>query len=98
MDKISIPLSHNYINNLSEHDYYSYFLSNDKKAGSISEIILYQKPHLSNKFNRNSNLTGGGFFQFIKSIAKKSLPFIQKYILPEVGSFTSQLIKDLKKK
>ena len=86
MDNIKIPGSYNYyINQKSINDFLDIF---ENKGGSLNQIVLYQKPHLYQKLNKN---IGGGFVSFIKNIAKQTLPFITKYIFPKICTFTSNL-------
>merc|ERR1712030_167667 len=41
---------------------------------------------------------GAGFFSFLSNIAKKTVPILKKYVLPEALNLTSSLIDQSKQK
>ena len=76
------------IEDLSLQDYLNYFTKDTEIGGSISDIVLYHKENSNNYLRR-----GGGFWSFIGKLAKKSLPFINKFILPEAINIGQSLLE-----
>ena len=94
MENIVLPYNHNQIkNDLNEDEYYKYLNSNHISAGSLSDIITYQRRHFSHLID-DKNLSGAGLWSFISKLTKKSLPLLSKYILPEALSFTSNVLNE----
>ena len=78
-----------YYDDISLNDYYSYFTKDTDIGGSISDIILYHKDLKTNNYLRR----GGGFWSYVGQLAKRSLPFIHKYLLPEALNVGQTLIE-----
>merc|ERR1711989_229919 len=94
MEKVVLPYNHDQIiNDFNEDDYYKYLNSNHILGGSLSDIITYQRRYFSH-LSDDRNQTGAGLWSFITGLAKKSLPFVSKYILPEALSFTSNVLNE----
>ena len=90
-----LPIPKKDFQDLSVADYTNYFTKSSYKGSGINDIILYQKDFNSNNLIRR----GAGFWSFLGSIARKTLPFISKYVLPEAATFGQNLIdKRLEKK
>ena len=69
----------------SVDDYDSLF-SNNISGGGLKDIRVYQPSY---------NARGGSLLGFIGTIAKKTIPFFQKLILPALGSFAKDLTEDV---
>lgn len=90
-----MPLSQRIIEDFTESQYIDFFNNKNnieyKLGGVIGDINLYHKKPfpriLQSDFHK-----GAGVFSFLKGLAKSSLPFIQRLILPEAVNFTSNLI------
>ena len=85
---LPIPRLINY-NDITLDDYYNYFTQDGDIGGSISDIILYHKDLKTNNYLRR----GAGFWSYIGKLAKKSLPFISKFILPEAINVGQSLLE-----
>ena len=84
-----LPIPKKDFQDLTITEYNNYFTKTVNSGGAISDIILYQKDFDSNNLLRR----GGSFWTFLGNIAKKTLPFIHKYILPEAVNFGQNLIE-----
>ena len=82
-----LPLTKKYLD-LSINEYNNIF-EEKNIGGSINDIILYQKELNSNNILRK----GGNLWTFLGNIAKKALPFISQYILPEAVNFGQNLVQ-----
>ena len=90
-----LPIPKKEFQDLSVEEYTNYFTKTRYRGAGINDIILYQKDFHSNNLIRR----GAGFWSFLGSIARKTLPFISKYVLPEAVTFGQNLIdKRLEKK
>lgn len=78
-----------YYNDLSLDEYYNYFTKDTEFGGSISDIILYHNNSKSNNYLRR----GGGFWSYVGQLAKKTLPFINKFLLPEAINVGQSLLE-----
>ena len=90
---LPIPKFANY-QDISQDSYYTYFTNNTQNGGSISDIILYHKDLKTNNYLRR----GGGFWSFLGNLARKSLPFINKFILPEAVNIGQSLLEKQQQK
>ena len=90
---LPIPKFANY-QDISQDSYYTYFTNNTQNGGSISDIILYHKDLKTNNYLRR----GGGFWSFLGNLARKSLPFINKFILPEAVNIGQTLLEKQQQK
>ena len=86
----SLPIPQERYSDLSVSDYTNLFTSNNIIGGSLNDIILFEKDNYSNLFRKDRR--GAGFFSFLSSLAKKSLPYLKKYVLPEALNVTSSLL------
>lgn len=93
MENIVLPIPRNLYSDLNESEYSRLFKLNHSTGGALSDIAVYEKKYFSNIFN-NKKKSGAGIFSFLSGLAKKSLPYISKYILPEAVNFTSNLINE----
>ena len=92
MESRIIPIPKIFNKDLQEKEYLRLF-SNNYLGGGVEDIKLYtEKENYQNLF-RNTNKKGGGVFSFLSSIAKKSLPFIKKYIFPEAINLSTSLLE-----
>ena len=93
-----IPLPQVIFADISESDYYKLFsTSSDIKTGAgFEDISVFQPDNYSNIFRRN-NRAGAGLFSILSTVARKSFPFLKKYILPEALTFGSNLIERVNK-
>ena len=90
-----LPIPKKDFQDLSVADYTNYFTKTSYRGSGINDIILYQKDLHSNNLIRR----GAGFWSFLGSVVKKTLPFISRYVLPEAVTFGQNLIdKKLEKK
>ena len=83
-----LPITKHY-DDLSITEYDNIFQENSNIGAGINDIILYQKELNSNNILRR----GGNLWTFLGNIAKKALPFINKYILPEAVNFSQNLVQ-----
>ena len=89
----TIPIPELIDRDLSEKEYLRIFNNeNEYIGGAYSDIKLYKDENYQNLFRRH-NRTGAGVYSFFSSIAKKSLPFLRKYILPEAVNFGTSLLE-----
>ena len=58
-----------------------------QKGGSIDDIRTYEVPY-------NYHQRGSGIFSILNGIARLTLPFLKRIILPSVGEFSSNVIND----
>ena len=58
----------------------------------MRDISVFEKDNYSNLF-RKSNRAGAGIFSVLSNIAKRSFPFLKKYIIPEAINFGTSLIE-----
>ena len=56
------------------------------KGGSLRDINFFKPKY----YNR-----GGSFFSILSTLARKALPFLRNFVLPEAGQLTSNLIQDV---
>ena len=90
MESRIIPIPKIFNKDLQEKEYLRLF-SNNYLGGGVEDIKLYtEKENYQNLFR---NKKGGGVFSFLSSIAKKSLPFIKKYIFPEAINLSTSLLE-----
>lgn len=90
-----LPIPKKDFQDLSVAEYTNYFTKSSNSGGGINDIILYQKDLNSNNLLRR----GAGFWSFLGNLARKSLPFISRILLPEAVTFGQNLIdKRLEKK
>ena len=100
MDNIFIPKDHQVYNDLKESDYLQIFnvdesnLKSILRGGALTDIQLYKKNY-SNLFRRGE-LSGAGFWSILNNLARKSLPFLKKYVLPEALNLGSTIIEKSK--
>ena len=100
MDNIFIPKDHQVYNDLKESDYLQIFnvdesnLKSILRGGALTDIQLYKKNY-SNLFRRG-DLSGAGFWSILNNLARKSLPFLKKYVLPEALNLGSTIIEKSK--
>ena len=92
MESRIIPIPKIFNKDLGEKEYLRLF-SNNYSGGGIEDIKLYSERENYQNLFRNTNKKGGGVFTFLSSIAKKSLPFIKKYIFPEAINLTTSLLE-----
>ena len=91
MDHFELPISHNLYNDLNESEYTRIFnRDNNVIGGALSDISVYERKHFSNIFKNNNS--GAGIFSFLSGLAKQSLPYLKKIILPEAINFSSDLL------
>ena len=89
----TIPVPELINRDLSEKEYLRIFnKENEYTGGAYSDIKLYKDENYQNLFRR-SNRTGAGVYSFFSSIAKKSIPFLRKYLLPEALNFGTSLLE-----
>ena len=92
-----LPLSQNIFQDLTESQYIDFLNSNHNinKAyllgGALADINLYHKRHFPHLLQTNYH-TGAGIFSFLKGLAKSSIPFLRRLILPEAVNFTHGII------
>lgn len=90
-----MPLSQRIIEDFTESQYIDFFNNKNnieyKLGGVLGDIHLYHKKPFP-RILQSDNHKGAGIFSFLKGLAKSSLPFIQRLILPEAVNFTSNLI------
>ena len=93
-----IPLPQIIFEDISESDYYKLFsTSSDVKTGAgFEDIAVFEPDNYSNIFRRN-NRAGAGLFSILSTVAKKSYPFLKRYILPEALTFGSNLLERVNK-
>ena len=90
-----LPIPKKDFQDLSVEEYVKYFTKSSIRGSGINDIILYQKDLNSNNLLRK----GAGFWSFLGSLARKTLPFISRVLLPEAVTFGQNLIdKRLEKK
>merc|ERR1711888_247219 len=89
---MGIPKFTNY-QDISLDDYYTYFTNNTQNGGGLKDIILYHKDLKTNNYLRR----GGGFWSFLGNLARKSLPFINEFILPEAINIGHSLLEKQQK-
>ena len=100
MDNIFLPKDHQVYNDLKESDYLQIFnvdesnLKSILRGGALTDIQLYKKDY-SNLFRRGE-LSGAGFWSILNNLARKSLPFLKKYVLPEALNLGSTIIEKSK--
>ena len=88
MDQVILPIPSVY-SDLQQEDYFRLLTGENNLSGSgISDIVLYEKDYFPNSGNKQ----GAGFLSFLGSVARKAIPFISRYILPEAINFGSNLI------
>ena len=92
MESRIIPIPKVFNKDLQEKEYLKLF-SNNYLGGGVEDIKLYSERDNYQNLFRNSHKRGGGFFSFLSSIAKKSLPFIKKYIFPEAVNLGTSLLE-----
>ena len=93
-----IPVPQIIFQDISESDYQRLFAntnSNNILGGALTDISIFEKDNYSNLF-RKSNRAGAGVFSVLSNIAKRSFPFLKKYILPESLNFSASLIEKKK--
>ena len=90
-----LPIPRQDFQDLSVGEYTDYFTKSTYRGSGLNDIILYQKDFNSNNLLRK----GAGFWSFIGNLARKTLPFISRVLLPEAVTFGQNLIdKRLEKK
>ena len=89
-----IPVPQIIFQDISESDYQRLFASanNNILGGALADISVFERDNYSNLF-RKSNRAGAGVFSILSNIAKRSFPFLKKYILPEAINFGTSLIE-----
>ena len=92
MESRIIPIPKIFNKDLQEKEYLRLF-SNNYSGGGVEDIKLYTERENYQNLFRNTNKKGGGVFSFLSSIAKKSLPFIKKYIFPEAINLSTSLLE-----
>ena len=97
MDGTTIPVPQIIFKDISESDYLNSFSNNNADnnnifGGALTDISVFEKDNYSNLFKRN-NRAGAGIFSFLTTIAKRSYPYLKKYIIPEALHFGTSLIE-----
>lgn len=72
---------------LKFEDYFDLFSRKSNKGGALTDISLYQKESFNNLLKK-----GGSFWGFLSNLAKKTLPYINKYIIPEALNLGTNLL------
>ena len=90
-----IPIPELYNRDLEESEYLKIFNNNyNFLGGGFDDIKVYNESENYQKFfRRNNSIKGAGLFSFLSSVAKKSLPFLKKYIFPEAINFGTSLLE-----
>ena len=98
MEGETIPVPQIVFRDISETDYLKLFSENKGNiiAGALTDISVFEGRDYSNLFRKN-NRSGAGVFSFLSSLAKKSFPFLRKYVLPEAVNFGTSLIEKSRK-
>ena len=93
----TIPVPQIIYRDINESDYLKLFSGNNNNilGGALSDISVFETENYSNLFRKN-NRAGAGVFSFLSNIAKRSFPFLKKYILPEAINFGTSLIEKSK--
>lgn len=93
----TIPVPQIIYRDINESDYLKLFSgsNNNILGGALSDISVFETENYSNLFRKN-NRAGAGVFSFLSNIAKRSFPFLKKYILPEAINFGTSLIEKSK--
>ena len=91
-----LPLSKGFVEDFTESQYIDFFSNNKNNTdnllgGVIGDIQLYHKKPFPHILQADFH-TGAGIFSFLRGLAKRSLPFIRRLILPEALNFTNNLI------
>ena len=88
MDQVILPIPSIY-SDLREEEYLQLLKRENNLSGSgVSDIVLYEKDYFPNSGNNQ----GAGFLSFLGSVARKAIPFISRYVLPEAINLGSTLI------
>ena len=72
---------------LKFEDYFELFSRKLNKGGALTDISLYEKDNYNNLLKK-----GGSFWGFLSNLAKKSLPYINKYFIPEALHLGTNLL------
>ena len=90
----TIPIPQIIYRDISESDYLKLFSGNNNSilGGALSDISVFETENYSNLFRKN-NRAGAGVYSFLSNIAKRSFPFLKKYILPEAINFGASLLE-----
>ena len=59
------------------------------RGAGLSDITTFQSPILYQR--------GGGFFNILKGIGKRALPFIMKHVVPEALDMSKGILEDVTK-
>ena len=92
MESRSVPIPEIFNRDLEEKEYLRLF-NNNYLGGGFDDIKLYVENDNYQNLFKNKVKKGAGVFSFLSSIAKKSLPFLKKYIFPEAVNFSTALLK-----
>ena len=99
MDNITLPAPKIIHNDLKESDYLEIFnqsnLKSFLKGGALTDIKLFRNNKYSNLFKKEE-ISGAGFWSILNNLARKSLPIIKKYILPEALNLGTSIIEKVK--
>ena len=99
MDNILLPAPRLLYKDLKESDYLEIFnqsnLKSLLKGGALTDISLFKNNKYSNLFKKEP-VSGAGFWSILNNLARKSVPIIKKYILPEALNLGSSIIEKAK--
>ena len=99
MDNILLPAPRLHYKDLKESDYLEIFnqsnLKSFLKGGALTDIKLFRNNKYSNLFKKEEN-SGAGFWSILNNLARKGLPILKKYVLPEALNLGSSIIEKVK--